>query len=92
MSGEAPEQVCWMHNSLGYWFSVADECKEDGDVLFVRADLTAPVAVEGEGWMGEAEAFARWWDSLGETIPHNALTLSEMAFKAGAKLCRYRSQ
>jgi hypothetical protein len=34
----APECV-WMHNSLGYWFSVADECKEAGDVEYVRADL-----------------------------------------------------
>lgn len=38
LTGEGPERI-WMHCKLGYWFSVADECKEEGDVEYVRADL-----------------------------------------------------
>lgn len=37
LTDQPPNRV-WMHNSLGYWFSVADECKEEGDVEYVRAD------------------------------------------------------
>ena len=36
MSSDKPTSV-WMHQSLGYWFSVADECKEEGDIPYVPA-------------------------------------------------------
>jgi len=63
--GEPPEYV-WMHNSLGYWFSVADECKENGDIKYVRADLTTPpttdvVLVDREQAAKVADACADKW-------------------------------
>lgn len=34
-AADAPPDCVWMHNSLGYWFSVADDCVEEGDIPYV---------------------------------------------------------